>query len=367
MHILKGTALPIWKDIIATPEGTALEGYSKLNFEVIFTLGLPEVIFTGTAVRRPGDTLVRVRLNDLVGGLLRPSLQPLEGDKGFYRDGSTYAAAPGAFIQVAVLWKDPSGAVTSEYTYYDIFADWSYDRNADYDTDTAYMRYCPIDGIIDVRQRIFITALTGYWIIFVDARGSAHGSIEKPAGEGANIPGTYWIKASEIDPAFYGVPLWPKINGGSIEAPTLGRESFVVKETCARYCLYYANALGGLDSFLVQGKTVRTDAITRGEYTRRGVSEALSGGVLERGRTILGTSIRQHLEMHTHWLTDDEAGHMWHLLESPAVWVHDLEEDIIYPAVLTGREHRFKTYRGEGGHLVSYQIDLDMAIDTERG
>ena len=34
MHIIRGTALPIWKDIRATPEGTALEGFSKLSFDV---------------------------------------------------------------------------------------------------------------------------------------------------------------------------------------------------------------------------------------------------------------------------------------------------------------------------------------------
>lgn len=366
MHIIRGTALPIWKDIWATPEGTALEGFNKLSFDVIFNTGLPTVIFSGTAVKRPEDTLIRVRLNDLIGGLLRPSMQALPGDKGFYRDGSTYAAAPGAFVEFAVLWKDPSGAVASEYTYYDVFADWSYDRNADYDTDTAYMRYCPIDGIVDVRQRIFLTALTGAWMLLVDAAGTGHGNIDKPTGEGASIPGTFWMKASEIDESARGIPLYPELYGGSVDEAR-GMTPIVVSETCARYCLYYANALGGIDSFLIRGKTVRTDALTRGEYTRRGASEALDGGVLERGRTVLGTSIRQHLEMHTHWLSDDEAGRMWHLMESPAVWVHDLEEDIIYPAVLTGREHRFKSYRGEGGHLVSYQIDLDIATDTERG
>ena len=43
---------------------------------------------------------------------------------------------------------------------------------------------------------------------------------------------------------------------------------YVIKETCNKYCLYYSNAYGGWDSFLINGNTVKQDKITSSSFVK---------------------------------------------------------------------------------------------------
>lgn len=366
MRIWNRDAVPAWRDIWVSPAGTPLAGFSRLNYKIIWQMNFGETLFEGVAVRREGDSVIRVRVNDIIAAWLRPSLRAMSGDSGFFRDPDT-TGGPGVTAGFAIVWSDPAGEVTSEWQYLSVFADWTYDRSATYDAPADYLRYCPIDGVVDVRQRLFLTAYTGSWLVWVDAQGAGHGVVDKPSGEGESVPGTFWTKASEIDAAGHGIELFPELTGGELSEAARGAFPIVVQETCARYCIYYAGVLGGIESFVPRGKAVEEDAITRGDYLRRTDDDALAGGVLQRGRTVLGTTIRKHLTLHTHWLTDEQAARMASLTESPAVWVHDLETDVIYPAVLTGNSHQYKSYRGQGGKLVSYALEFDLANDTIRG
>jgi hypothetical protein len=52
---------------------------------------------------------------------------------------------------------------------------------------------------------------------------------------------------------------------------------------------------------------------------------------------------------------------MHHLLNSTDVYLHDLERGIILPVVLDASSTPYKTYKGEGGKLVNYSIEVSIA------
>ena len=142
--------------------------------------------------------------------------------------------------------------------------------------------------------------------------------------------------------------------------------TYAARETCARFCLYYVNSYGGWDWLLILGLAVESDSVEDTQIERRSPSALATGNVRQRGVEVIRATVTKHLELHTHWLTDSQAARMHNLLNSPDVWVHDLERDLIFPAVLTKPGCEFKTYKNQGHKLVSYQIDVDYAVTCER-
>lgn len=131
---------------------------------------------------------------------------------------------------------------------------------------------------------------------------------------------------------------------------------------CTRYILYYVNAIGGWDTLLIDGRAEVSDGITRHEYTQRydnGTPDA-------RGRVDYANEVTRNWTFNTGWLTDDEASRMFHLLESPLVYVYDTAAALFHPIVLTDTDCKFKTYQGEGRKLVQYAIAATLARDIVR-
>ena len=65
-------------------------------------------------------------------------------------------------------------------------------------------------------------------------------------------------------------------------------------------------------------------------------------------------------------MSDDEASRMHHLLNSPNVYLLDMETDEMMPVVLTNTTTEYKTYKGNGGKLVNYTIEATLAQERIR-
>jgi hypothetical protein len=113
---------------------------------------------------------------------------------------------------------------------------------------------------------------------------------------------------------------------------------------CGRYVLYYANAFGGWDSFLIEGNHSKTDELTRSSINR--------GKENDREVVNYRNGIRERVTLHTGWLSDDESSRMHHLLNSTDIYLHDLEKDVIVPVVMESTDTPYKTFKGEGRNLV---------------
>lgn len=131
---------------------------------------------------------------------------------------------------------------------------------------------------------------------------------------------------------------------------------------CGDAALYYLNAAGGYDAFLIEGNVNRTDKFTQGDYYK-----AYDNTTIEFGRTRYLTEITQAYELHTGWLSDDEAQRLAdNLFPSTRVWLHLLADDIIMPVVITDTEAPHKTYKNNGEQLVSYTIKVETSQTAHR-
>ena len=135
----------------------------------------------------------------------------------------------------------------------------------------------------------------------------------------------------------------------------LGNE-YPIIDTCCKYCLYYQNALGGWDSFLIHGNDKRTDKITSYKYIK-----AVDNTTKAFGTKKYLNVIQPTYKLYTDWMNDDEASRMYHLLESTEVYLHNLEDGTIIPINLTNSNCEFKTFTNNGKKKFYYEIDAELA------
>lgn len=133
-------------------------------------------------------------------------------------------------------------------------------------------------------------------------------------------------------------------------------EYIPIKKTCCKYCLYYQNALGGWDSFLINGNDKQTDKITSYKYIK-----AVNNTTRDFGTKKYLNVINSTYKLYTDYLTDDEASRMYHLLESTEVYLHNLEDDTIIPVNITNNTCEYKTFSNNGKKKFYYEIDVEFA------
>ena len=388
-------AYPIWRDIIYSTQGTGFAELDVVDYAIIVN---GNTLFSGRAAKRPGDSYIQIRLNDILAGLLR---QSETGSFPIAKTGNTAYGRVfwGVARSFAVSISDPDNVIATEVEDAEVFADWSGDRGKDYtfpelvegarnQFQNAYMGAL-VSPVADPRQYVVASTMKGtHFTVYKLIAGSGGSQWFNPVFDYENTSyvedlRVFAVKASDMNDAWAengGLPFYFfRINWNDGEHQTdlnlyngnhaygqHDRFDFNIQSTCARYCLYYLNAYGGWDWLLIRGKAVETRKITRSSIERRPSTDLLFDRIQRRGNDVIDQTDVKHLELHTHWLTDDEASRMWHLTGSPDVYVHDLEAGVVYPAVLTGTTHQEKTYKGQGNKLVQYTIDMDFAVESRR-
>jgi hypothetical protein len=130
---------------------------------------------------------------------------------------------------------------------------------------------------------------------------------------------------------------------------------------CSKYCLYYLNAYGGWDSFLINGNDKETDTITSYKYMKN-ADNTKKQFALNNYLNV----ISKKYSLKTDWLNDDEASRMYHLLESTEVWLHNLETDEITPVIITNKTCEYKTFKNNGRKKFYYTIDVEASQERIR-
>jgi hypothetical protein len=135
---------------------------------------------------------------------------------------------------------------------------------------------------------------------------------------------------------------------------------------CGQGYFLYRNRFGGWDSFLIEGNIYKKEGYARQNYTSP-VNTSYGYSV---DRHTDKVNITTSYEVHTGWLTDQEAERLvYHLLSSPKVYFTSFEGDHyelgdMKEVILTGSQAEYKKYRN-GRKLTSYTITFD-ASDTKR-
>ena len=338
---------PIWKDYIVDLGRTVPTRFSIL-------VELPEgaddpgvtyneAIYEGLAVLRPGEDTVRVKINDICASFLANRFDFL---RPFYLPSMAFP------VRFSVQYYNGSAWVTVE-DQIQFTDDWSYDPT--YVIPSNGCVCAPINGRLDRRQ-FFLATLYGKTslpISRVRPNGTASSATLQPYTAEVTddfLAAIRMTGTGTVRQDLYGYSAFVGINAGA--------EHYDIVDPCGqRYVLYYVNAYGGWDSFLVEARVDRTDTLTRHTagkvYDNRLVSN--------RGMVNYVNEISPAFTFHTGWLTDAQAARVPHLLNATTVFVHDLESGTIRPAVLTNTATEYKTFRNNGNRFVDYTVEVAIA------
>ena len=339
---------PIWKDYIV-----AIGSSGPYDVRVIKTDDNSNdlTLFEGRVYARPGESSVKVKINNVVADCLARKAQivaDIEPDAG-----DVEYTIP---FQILTKYYDTgtSAWVTKDTQVF--YEDWSYDASRVMGTSPLAD---PVNGRMDPRQYLIHTCWT--------VNGKSVKSIRPNGTYATNTvsPLTSYSTAFLLDvmttagsaifldlSSYY--PTYNRIEIGGI--------GYDIVPACNRYVLYYVNAFGGWDSFLIEGPTEISDAQGRtrhsGEYDNTDKTAA--------GTVVTVNEMTRQYTMRTGWLTESQSLRMPHLLNSTKVYLHDLVDNVIRPVILTGSETQHKTFRGIGRRMISYTITAQLAQERIR-
>ena len=302
-------------------------------------------IYTGNSHLRPGQTKNIIRINDICAD---------------YLSQATADTYPITFtIELLLKTAQDEPADWEYFTEVQFINDWSYDES--YNPETQGMSF-PIINRIHKSQ----------WFIYTSYDATSL-TATITLLDGSSKEWTLPVKVSSFLPqdtdftrdvmsAGKGTAVTEQRIWGNIDQITINGTTWKMVYGCYKYALYYLNAYGGWDTLLIEGNTQVTDNLTR--HTRDAVYDNTE--IQNRGTRNYLNEISKTFTLHTSWLSDDEASRMHHLLNSPNVYLLDMETNEMMPVVLTNTTTEYKTYKGNGGKLVNYTIEATLAQERIR-
>jgi hypothetical protein len=322
---------PIWKDYYVEL-GKSDEGNVKFRIKQN-----DKLIYVGKAYARPGEETIRIRINDICADYMA---QRMDGE---------------SVSMPFVIEKDEDGILDEVVFLYD----WSYDENHDVLKDGVA---APVNGHVSPIQ----------WLTY-SAYDKTEVEAEVVLKDGTKYPYVLTLAAGGDFNADYNEDFFRSVRETPSETAIFSLASIdnlaaIIVEgkrydvvDCCKYALYYRNAFGGWDSFLVEGNHAESDELVR--HIRE---KDYNNAVLERGRQNYVNEISKKMTLHTSWLSDEESSRMHHLLNATEVYICDISADRFIPVVMTNTTTEYKTYRGNGGQLVNYAIEVAFANDRIR-
>lgn len=342
---------PIWKDHFVT---LGTEGVIPFRIRVQDQTG--DIIYNGKSHIKPGETNNTIRINDICADYLTNALPALSQAE------FSALSFPLNFV-VEVFLQDWKIAGQVQF-----MNDWSYDDS--YDPATMGMSF-PVNGRIDSRQWLVFTALNASNITatltFTDGTTSqvtipveiqADFNYDRFPDEGIfNTDFARSARAAGSGTAVFDLSAWD-----NVASVTINGKTWEVVTDCREWVVYYVNAYGGWDSLLIEGNTIETDSLKR--YTRE--MEYDNRSIQNRGTQNYVNEITKSFTLHTSWMSDAESLRMHHLLNSPEVYLFNINTGDMIPVTLNNTKTEFKTYKNNGGRLVNYTIDATLAQERIR-
>ena len=332
---------PIWKNYIVNL-GTA----QSQEYVICYSKdGSITSIYHGKAWKKPGESSITICINDICADWLVNTFPSLA--EGFNRQDM-----PVEFIVQTIS----NAGIYTEVARVTFVNDWSYDASHDAERDGLA---APINGHVDARQWLLWTALN---VAEVEAEVFFHDGrtmkvfipveISADFNEDFNVDFSKSVRSAGSGTAVF------SIEWDDVDKIVVNGNEYRVIDSCARYVLYYLNAYGGWDSLLIEGASSEQDNVTRHVMNKE--------GAFNRQKSNYLNEIQKMMTLHTSWLSDEQSLRMHHLLNSTEVYLHDLSRNEILPVVLENSSTPYKTYKGEGGKLVNYKIEVSIAQSMRR-
>lgn len=130
---------------------------------------------------------------------------------------------------------------------------------------------------------------------------------------------------------------------------------------CGRYALLYLNSYGGWDSFLIEGKSEKSD-----RYTSYTTTQFYNNTTNQFGKNRYVNEITSVWELHSGWLNDSQSANLvQNLLSSNKVYLQDIDSNKIIPVIITNTDAVYKKFKNEKV-FVSYEIQIEESQNKER-
>lgn len=312
-------ANPIWKDYYVD---FGEVDYVDYTIRVLVSSGSSTTVYSGRAYRKPDANTVRVRINDICANYFAERTFPMSGEMGVKDIVQNFAIYSGTSLIDSV----------------DFVWDWSYRE-----TEKSVILSEPINGRIGLNMRLVWSSATG-------------GAIKYASEGGSSLSATV-DKSSDNDIRMTSLGVFDIFTEDLTE-----KVEYEVVQACCKYALYYVNAFGGWDVMLMEGNYSETDSLTR--HIKK--TEYNNNELVNRGKHNYVNEISKSLTLHTSWLSDEESSRMHHLLESTSVYLYDLTEDTYTPVIIKEDTVEYKKYKSNGGKLVNYAVNVEIAHDRVR-
>lgn len=254
-------------------------------------------IFSGRAVARPGEGSIRVRMNDICRAYLK---------QVFPTDVATGYEMCASLQQIFKLQK--RATISDSWTDVSSLAfdyDWSYVNNV---------------------------------------------TSKKTVIQNIAVPGMYLLYTS-------GAMNYIKLVPNNVETIQGDNGVTYTVDPCHRFALYFVNAYGGWDSLAISGKSLKSEA-----YERKTIGRVYDNSVIpeQPGTVVQSNDVKRRWELHTDWLTDEQAALMHHLLGSNQVYLHDIGSEIM-PVTIQNTDCVYKQFATNGHKMASYVITVENA------
>lgn len=314
-------AIPIWQN-----HYTTLGNNASYPFDIRLDDDEGPIIFSGKAFKKPGESSVYVRINDICANYLETELLP-----DFVHGQSSDLEYSRNFV----VEKYASSWVTAENV--EFANNWSYNS-----------QWASAQGIsfpitkISTRQPILWSC--------TNMPSSVRCYYSRPnsvSWTSKNISTTAGCKTLCIIPQSY----QSNIDGIRINVTGFAARDYEIVKSCARFALYYVNSYGGWDTALMDGNyTISTDV-------ERYIRQTESVGQKVNDLNLIDKSIT----LNTGWLTDAQAELMGELMNSTNVWLYDMDSTLSYPVIITDNTWVQKSFKNQGERLFNYTIQAQFA------
>ena len=342
---------PIWKDYFVT-----LGMRAVIPFRIRVQDQNGNIIYNGKSHIKPGETNNSIRINDICADYLTNALPALS-----QAEFSALSFPLNFVVETFLEYWTIAGQVQ-------FMNDWSYDDS--YNPATMGMSF-PVNGRIDSRQWLVFTAYNASTItatltftdgttsqVIIPVEISADFNYDRFPDEGIfNTDFARSARAAGSGTAVFDLSAW-----NNVASVTINGKTWEVVTDCREWVVYYVNAYGGWDSLLIEGNTIETDSLKR--HTRE--MEYDNRSIQNRGTQNYVNEITKSYTLHTSWMSDAESLRMHHLLNSPEVYLFNINTGDMIPVTLNNTKTEFKTYKNNGGRLVNYTIDATLAQERIR-
>lgn len=333
-------AIPIWKDKFCNL-GAVASQYFRIRVS-------STTIYQGRAFRAASSGNLYIRINDICADYMAQKVPVLIPS----------SAAGGMFPVSFTVQKSSNGSSWSTVETVDFNDDWSYDSS--FDPSTMGMSF-PITGRIDLRQKIVQTRYASTGVTATARYGSTTRSVSLSVIISTDYSAFYnAVAAAGKGRLEFSCPTYKTYNSKTLTGVTIGATTYTVTKACPRYCLYYKNPFGGYDHLLLEGAVILKRANSRETF-----KADYNNGLGMREEWDFMNETTASYEMNTGYLTEDESSRMPYLLDSPDVYLCDLENATEFiPVVIATDSYSYQSANRFGMKMRNHTFEVKVAQNT---